>query len=57
MNKTVWYGIGSNETVQDFKGTINGTLLHNYLIDFVWNSQGAELPSFNIIFDELYRGI
>ena len=34
---TEWYGIGTNETVQYFNNTVNGTLLHYYQIDFVAN--------------------
>ena len=36
-NETVWYGIGTNETIQYFNGTINGTLFHHYLMNFVVN--------------------
>ena len=37
-NETVWHGIVTNEMVQYFKGTVKGTLLHCYLINFVVNS-------------------
>ena len=32
------YGISTNEMVQIFHGTVDGTLLHCFLIDFVVNS-------------------
>ena len=37
-NEMLWYSIGNNEKVQYFEGTVNGTLLHYYLINFVMNS-------------------
>ena len=37
-NEMVWYGIGTNETVQYFNSTVNDTLLHYYFINFVENS-------------------
>ena len=38
--ETVQYGIGigTNETVQYINGTVNGTLLHYYHMNFVVNS-------------------
>ena len=37
-NKTVQYGISTNETIQYFNGIVNSTLLHYYPIKFVVNS-------------------
>ena len=37
-NEMVLYGIGTNETVQYFNSTVNGTLLHFYLINLAVNS-------------------
>ena len=37
-NEAVLYDIDTNETVQYLKCTVNVTLLHYYLINFVMNS-------------------
>ena len=34
---SIWYRIGTNAVVQYFDGTVNGTLLHYYHINFVVN--------------------
>ena len=31
-------GVDTNETVQYFNGTVNGSLLHYYLLNFVVNT-------------------
>ena len=36
-NEIVWYGIGTNEMLRYFKGTVDGTSLHFYLMNFVVN--------------------
>ena len=37
----IHYGIGTSETVQYFKGTVNGTLWHNHLINIVYHNINA----------------
>ena len=33
-NEMVWYAVGTNEALQYFYSTVNGTLLHYCCIDF-----------------------